>query len=158
MLIWSRIYTANATCPNVMEPAPVGRYGLRLVPVLCVQSVLALNITWLTRVVQRVAVQSLTIFAYNTSNLGKVLIQMALGSNTASTMAVQQSILAFLSIYRYNVYSRGGTKNLRSQSHGNRVSKPHRHQRSYIAHCCGDAAVILWGQYKPLVRYYHTLN
>lgn len=50
--------------------------------------------------------QSLTIFAHNASDLGKVLIRMALGSDTASTMAVQQSILAFSSIHRYNVHSR----------------------------------------------------
>ncbi|CZR65435.1 uncharacterized protein PAC_15335 [Phialocephala subalpina] len=55
---------------------------------------------------QRVAVQSLTIFAHNASDLGKFLIRMALGSDTASTMAVQQSILAFSSIHRYNVHSR----------------------------------------------------
>jgi hypothetical protein len=52
-------------------------------------------------------VQSLTIFAHNALDLGEVLIRMALGSDTASTMAVQQSILAFSSIHCYNVHSHG---------------------------------------------------
>jgi len=57
-------------------------------------------------VVQCFAVHSLTIFGHRASDLGKVLIRMAMGSETVSTMGVQQAILAFSSIHRYNVHPR----------------------------------------------------
>lgn len=72
----------------------------------CASGCLVSNFTLLTSVVQCFAVRSLTIFGHSASDLGEALIRMAMGGETASTMAVQQSILAFSSIYRYNVHPR----------------------------------------------------
>lgn len=49
---------------------------------------------------------SLAIFGHNASKLGKLLIRLALDNETAPSMAVQQSILAFSSIHLHDVHAR----------------------------------------------------
>ncbi|KAI2618208.1 fungal-specific transcription factor domain-containing protein [Hypoxylon sp. NC1633] len=52
---------------------------------------------------QCTASQSLTTFGHDPTNLGNILIRIALGGNTPSAAAVLQSLLALSSLHRYGV-------------------------------------------------------
>ncbi|KAF2805521.1 uncharacterized protein BDZ99DRAFT_524490 [Mytilinidion resinicola] len=54
---------------------------------------------------QSVASQSLATFGHDPTDLGKVLIRIALASNTTSATAVLHSLLAFSSLHRHDVHS-----------------------------------------------------
>ncbi|GAB1319906.1 Fungal-specific transcription factor domain-containing protein [Madurella fahalii] len=54
---------------------------------------------------QRTASRSLATFGYGPTELGNVLIRIALGSNKASATAVFQSLLAFSALHRHDVHS-----------------------------------------------------
>jgi len=61
------------------------------------------NSTVLTATVQKYACRSLPIWGHEPVELGRVLIRIALASNTSSALAVLHALLAFSALHRYNV-------------------------------------------------------
>lgn len=55
--------------------------------------------------VQSTASRSLATFGHDATDLGNVLIRVALASNTASAVAVLRSVLALSSLHRHDVHS-----------------------------------------------------
>ncbi|KAI1370111.1 fungal-specific transcription factor domain-containing protein [Hypoxylon crocopeplum] len=73
------------------------------IPMLWNPSVLDIKDKYLFQYFQCVASRSLTTFGHDPTNLGNVLVRIALSSNTPSSAAVLRSLLSLSSLHRYGI-------------------------------------------------------